>query len=315
MKDHQSASENREGVMQRIILAIGFVAAGSLAANVQAQQDGRGGPLLVPPVRADRNPSPDSRQRRPAADTSAVRALHDRRGRYDPNDWNRRWDDGRDRDYGDYGNPPNRWDLSPFAPYNPGWSEPRYANWRDGIDPGNSHGGYHRHDFQNLHDGHGHWRSPRPGPVTPGPRIERTLDLIAGWYRVYMGRSLTRWEARKWVDDLERGMSRQEIFATILSSADWYQRAGGSARRWIQATLASLGELDAGALPQWLVRLQNVGGDRRAVADQMVARYGVRPARRVRPTAIYHRDHDDSQAERRRERRRQRRRRQRRRND
>lgn len=249
-------------------------------------------------------------------------------GRYDWNDWNRggnnnNWTD-RNRDWNNNNNGNGRystgrvwtedpWNLSPFAPYNPRPDSPPYASWPGGSVYGTSHRGYHQHNYQNVHDGHAHWLTPSPGPQASGPQVERTLNLINDWYRVYFGRSLHRWEARKWTSDLKRGMTREEIFATILSSADWYHRAGSSARSWIRATLASLGELDARALPSWLVQLNNLGGDRRALADQIVARYGVQPARRVRPSELARPDEwNDNRAERLRDQRQRQRRRQRR---
>jgi hypothetical protein len=75
----------------------------------------------------------------------------------------------------------------------------------------------------------------------------------------------------KWLSDLNKGMSLDEVYASVLAAPEWYNRAGGNPPSWIASTLAALGQSNDGdAVNYWLDRYRRHDGDRFGTALEMV---------------------------------------------
>jgi hypothetical protein len=105
-----------------------------------------------------------------------------------------------------------------------------------------------------------------------GPRGGNSpQELIASWYQTYFGREIAPGEMNKWLSDLNKGMSIDEVYASVLAAPEWYNRAGGNPSSWIGSTLAALGQSnDGNAVNYWLDRFRRNDGDRFDTALEMV---------------------------------------------
>lgn len=105
-----------------------------------------------------------------------------------------------------------------------------------------------------------------------GPRGGNSpQELIATWYQTYFGREIAPGEMNKWLSDLNKGMSLDEVYASVLAAPEWYNRAGGNPASWIGSTLAALGQSnDGNAVNYWLDRFRRNDGDRFDTALEMV---------------------------------------------
>ncbi len=75
----------------------------------------------------------------------------------------------------------------------------------------------------------------------------------------------------KWLSDLNKGMSIDEVYASVLAAPEWYNRAGANPSSWIGSTLAALGQSnDGNAVNYWLDRFRRNDGDRFDTALEMV---------------------------------------------
>ena len=149
---------------------------------------------------------------------------------------------------GMYGSPFDRIVPSPNRSYGSGYQIPQYL-------------------LDNDHD-HGHQHSVGYGPRAGGNSPQ---ELIASWYQTYFGRDIAPGELNKWLSDLNKGMSLDEVYASVLAAPEWYTRSGGNPSSWIASTLAALGQRnDGGAVSYWLDRFRRHDGDRFETALEMV---------------------------------------------
>jgi hypothetical protein len=117
------------------------------------------------------------------------------------------------------------------------------------------------------HD-HGHQHSVGYGPRPAGNSPQ---ELIASWYQTYFGRDIAPGEMNKWLSDLNKGMSLDEVYASVLAAPEWYNRSGGNPPSWIASTLAALGQSNNGdAVNYWLDRYRRHDGDRFGTVLEMV---------------------------------------------
>jgi len=143
------------------------------------------------------------------------------------------------------------------------------SNSFDGIVPFPSSSSPYRSGYQipqYLADDH-HQHS-----VGYGPRGGNSpQELIATWYQTYFGREIAPGEMNKWLSDLNKGMSLDEVYASILAAPEWYNRTGANPPSWIGSTLAALGQSNDGdAVNYWLDRFRRNDGDRFDTALEMV---------------------------------------------
>jgi len=130
------------------------------------------------------------------------------------------------------------------------------------------------------HGGHVHTAGYRPTAPSSPP------ELIAGWYRTYNGREIRQDELNKWMNDLNKGMPLEEVYASVLGGDEWYIRTGSNPASWVASTLEALGQRSDGrALDSWLDRLRR-RGDRYQVALDMVRTFNAAPAGRIDRGAV-----------------------------
>lgn len=119
---------------------------------------------------------------------------------------------------------------------------------------------------------HGHRRTTAYAPAGR-PRSE--AELINSWYQAHFGREIAPRELNKWLSDLNKGVSLEEVHASVLGAPEWFDRAGGTPTRWIAATLMSLGQSnDPDAVRYWLDRYRRNDGDLYETALEMVRSAG-----------------------------------------
>jgi len=76
---------------------------------------------------------------------------------------------------------------------------------------------------------------PPNGGTNPGipPNGNRPIDQISQWYQQLLGRPMTDRESTVWQRELAKGKSIDEIYATVLSSSEYYDRFYGNVDRYI----------------------------------------------------------------------------------
>jgi putative lipoprotein len=76
---------------------------------------------------------------------------------------------------------------------------------------------------------------PPNGGTNPGipPNGNRPIDQIGQWYQQLLGRPMNDRESTVWQRELAKGKSIDEIYATILSSSEYYDRFYGNVDRYI----------------------------------------------------------------------------------
>lgn len=133
------------------------------------------------------------------------------------------------------------------------------------------------YDFHGSHGHGGHVHTAGYRPTAPSSPPE----LIAGWYRTFHGREIRQDELNKWMNDLNKGMPLEEVYASVLGGDEWYIRTGSDPTRWVASTLEALGQRpDGRTLDSWLDRLRR-RGDRYQVALDMVRTYNAVPGGRL----------------------------------
>jgi hypothetical protein len=76
---------------------------------------------------------------------------------------------------------------------------------------------------------------PPSNAVNPGipTNANRPIDRIGQWYQQLLGRPMTDRESTVWQRELAKGKSIDEIYATVLSSSEYYDRFYGNVDRYI----------------------------------------------------------------------------------
>jgi uncharacterized lipoprotein YbaY len=76
---------------------------------------------------------------------------------------------------------------------------------------------------------------PPTNAVNPGipSNANRPIDRIGQWYQQLLGRPMNDRESTVWQRELAKGKSIDEIYATILSSSEYYDRFYGNVDRYI----------------------------------------------------------------------------------
>ena len=101
------------------------------------------------------------------------------------------------------------------------------------------------------------------------------LALIDQWYHQYLNRHASDRELDAWGGQLAGGMPLATVQAEVMGGVEFSTRVGPDPTAWIDAALKSIGRNPTPADErQWLGRLWYGGGDRVAVAKEMLAAYG-----------------------------------------
>jgi hypothetical protein len=89
--------------------------------------------------------------------------------------------------------------------------------------------------------------------------IEHYTDLIVGDYQTLLGRTPSQAEINPWVSVLERGITDEQVLAGFLSSAEFFQRVGGTNKAFVDAVYEDVlhRPADAGGENFWLQQLNN----------------------------------------------------------
>jgi hypothetical protein len=64
--------------------------------------------------------------------------------------------------------------------------------------------------------------------------------LTVGYYAKYLGRSAKEGEITGWVNQLRHGCSEEEVKRAFVSSHEYYGRAGGTNKRWLNRVFQDL---------------------------------------------------------------------------
>jgi hypothetical protein len=97
---------------------------------------------------------------------------------------------------------------------------------------------------------------------------EHFADLVTQDYEHYLGRTPSTGEIDGWVGLMQRGATDEQVLASFIGSAEYYQHTGGTDQGWVQALYQDLlrrtptqGEVDS------LVRALAAGAGRGQVAE------------------------------------------------
>lgn len=117
------------------------------------------------------------------------------------------------------------------------------SSWSRGYSPGTSVGVQRRYET---------------GPVFGGSDSavqyrDSRMAQIANWYRDYLGRDMSRSEARNWEIYLQQKVGDLiDVQALLLGSPEFYDRAGGNFADWIDAVARATGRrLGDAEMMQW----------------------------------------------------------------
>lgn len=106
-------------------------------------------------------------------------------------------------------------------------------------------------------------------------------ETVRGWYRQFLDRDPDP-GARTWIQALRQGQDARQVLSGILASDEYYQKAGGTARRFVRQMYRDL----TGAVPRdgryWNLVEQAEFGDRAEVADELLEHHPG-PWQRSRP--------------------------------
>jgi hypothetical protein len=96
---------------------------------------------------------------------------------------------------------------------------------------------------------------------------EAFANLITADYQHYLGRAPTAGEVSSWVAAMQNGLRDEQVVAAFLGSPEYYARAGGTAKAWVDAIYTDLlgRPADAAGEAAWLDSLA-AGTSRGAIA-------------------------------------------------
>jgi PDZ domain/Type III secretion system lipoprotein chaperone (YscW) len=82
-------------------------------------------------------------------------------------------------------------------------------------------------------------QGPAPGGIPPGI-ANRPIDQVGLWYEQLVGRPMNDRESTVWQRELSKGKSLDEIYATVLSSSEYYDRFRGNMDLYINEIYRTL---------------------------------------------------------------------------
>jgi len=129
-------------------------------------------------------------------------------------------------------------------------------------------------------------------PPSPNPGADQGAEqLVASWYQRFLNRQPDSWSS-VWVDQVRGGQSPDSVLASLLSSQEYYNKAGGTPQGFIQKLFIDLtGQPPAPQqMNHWMNRLYS--SDRTEVAHAILMRHpqawqGGAPATYYPPTPAY----------------------------
>ncbi len=115
-------------------------------------------------------------------------------------------------------------------------------------------------------------RAQEPVPLRAGVTVDPVAQVQA-WYRQFLDRDVDPTGLASWTDQLRRGQPPAAVLASILSSEEYYQRAGSTPEGFVRALFQ---DLTRRAPPQqewrdWERRARSE--DRKTIAQNLVQRY------------------------------------------
>jgi hypothetical protein len=95
--------------------------------------------------------------------------------------------------------------------------------------------------------------------------------MITNYYQKYLNRVPNQAEMTAWLEYFARGKSVDDLPVTLLSSAEFYERSGGTDARFIEQMFLSVVQRRPSneEMTRWLQQLQRLGpqGRNQAVRD------------------------------------------------
>jgi hypothetical protein len=115
--------------------------------------------------------------------------------------------------------------------------------------------------------------------VTAPARADRASRLVASLYQRYLDRYPDPSGMRDWSDKLRSGMDPVDVEAAILSSDEYWRRAGSTPTGWVDRLFRdTTGRPPAGReFRYWVDRASDNGDLQRAARDFLIQLHGDRP--------------------------------------